>query len=89
MIRTRRTRTNFLLATPASLVELIVGIDGDQDLNCRDGVQHMGIVAWGSAEASMVALAGEYKFDGLFSWQGIWLAQEVQGGQTPIDAIQA
>lgn len=87
-LRRVRTRPNFLLATPALLLELVDSIDGDQNLNCRDGVQHVGIMAWGSTEASIIALTGEYKVDGLFSWQGIWMTQDVQGSQSPVDTIQ-
>jgi hypothetical protein len=78
-VRRQRTRPDFLLAASAPLLEFIDSIDGDQDLNCRDGIEHVGIVAWSSTEASIATLTGENEVDGLFSWQGIWVAQDMQG----------
>lgn len=66
-MRDSRTRSNFLLATSAPLVKFINSINSYEDLNGRDGVQHMGIMTWGSTEASIVILARENKVDGLIS----------------------
>lgn len=35
----------------------------------------MGIVPWGSPEATVVVLAREHKFYSGIAWQSIWLAE--------------
>lgn len=66
-MRDSRTRSNFLLAASAPLLEFIDSINGYEDLNGRDGVQHVGIMTWGSTEAPIVILARENEIDGLIS----------------------
>jgi hypothetical protein len=47
----------------------------------------MRIVAWSSSETTVYILAGQDKLDGLVTRQGIWMTEEVQCRQAPIDTI--
>jgi hypothetical protein len=50
------TRPDFLLAASASFLEFIHSINGDENLDSRDGIEHVGVMAWCCAEAAIVAL---------------------------------
>lgn len=49
----------------------------------------MSIVAGGSAKASIIVQTREYKVEDFAAGQGVGLAQQMQGGQSPVEAVEA
>lgn len=83
-----RTLADLGLA-PAPLLKLVEGVHHGEDLHGADGIEHVGVVARGGAETAAVVLAREHKVYGLAARQGVRVAQQVQGDEPPVDAVEA
>lgn len=83
-----RTLADLGLA-PALLLELVKGIHHGEDLHSADGVEHVRVVTGSGAKAATVVLAREHKVYGLAARQGVRVAQQVQGDEPPVDAVEA
>lgn len=88
-VRLRELTLADLGLAPAPRLKLIKGVDHGEDLHGADGVEHVGVVAGRGAEAAAVLLAREHKVYGLVPWQGVRVAQQVQGDEAPVDAVEA
>ena len=73
----------------STLVKLIDSIDSHQDLNSTNSVEHMGIMAGSSTEATRLLLAGQDEINSLVSRKSIGSSHEMKSGQTPIQAIDS
>lgn len=71
------------------LLELVKGVHHGEDLHGADGVEHVGVVARGGAEPAAVVLAREDKVYGARAREGVGPAEEVQGHEAPVDAVEA
>lgn len=88
LVPVTRTLAHLGLALPPRL-ELVEGVDHGEDLHGADGVEHVGVVAWGGAKAAAVVLAREHKVYGAVSREGVRAAQQVQGDEAPVEAVEA
>lgn len=76
------------LALPPRL-ELVKGVHHGEDLHGADCVEHVGVVARGGAEPAAVVLAREDKVYCFGAREGVRVAQQVQGDEPPVDAVEA
>lgn len=76
-------------ASVSSLCEHVEGIERGQDLHGADGVEHVGVMAGSGAEAAAGVLAGQDEVDDLVSRQGVGMAQQMKGGQAPVQATDS
>lgn len=49
----------------------------------------MWIVTWRSSKTAILVQTAEDEIEDPFSWQCIWMAEEMQCGQAPVDAADA
>ena len=78
-----------LFPTSFALLQIFQAIDCCQNLNSTDSVQHVRIMTGGCTEATVVVLACEDELHCFVTGQGIWMAQKMKRGQSPIDSIQS
>lgn len=71
------------------LLEVVKGVKHGEDLDGADGVEHVGVVTRGGAEAAGVVLAREHKVYGVAAGEGVRAAEQVQGDEAPVEAVEA
>lgn len=72
----------------SSRLELVEGVHHGEDLHGTDRVEHVGVMAWSGGETPALVLAREDKINGLSAWEGIRVAEQVEGDEAPVDAVE-
>jgi hypothetical protein len=83
------TPPNLLPAPLDALFQLAKSVERCQYLHTTHGIQHVGIVCRSSAEATIFMQTREDKVKNALTWKSVGLSQEVQGRQSPVEAIEA
>jgi hypothetical protein len=72
--RNKHTVSNFLASSLDARLKLVKGIKRRKDLDAANSIQHVCIMAWGSAEAAALVQARKDKVQNFCAWEGIGLA---------------
>jgi hypothetical protein len=88
IVRNKLTLANLVAPALYARLEVVKGIKRRQDLHTADGVEHVGVVARGSAKAAALMQARKDEIQNVCAREGVRVAQQVQGGQPPVQAIQ-
>jgi hypothetical protein len=80
---------NLGLAAGLLFVQFVHGIYSHQYLNGTDSVEHVRVVTWCSAKASILILTRKNKVDCLLPRQSFGMAKKVKGSEPPIYAVES
>lgn len=78
-----------MLAPKPAFVQFVHSIEHDEDLNGRNRVEHVRIMAGGSTEATIVPQTREDKINRFLTRQSFGVVEEMQSCQAPVDAIES
>ncbi len=89
MFQSRRTFANLLTPVLDALLKLVECIKGCENLHSTDRVKHVGIMSRSSAEATVLVQTRAHKVQDAVAREGIWMSQQVQCSQPPVEAVEA